>query len=131
MNTVKESKELSIYLNKIDETYGKVTILENGISNGRLIEIFGDESSEKTKLTLLVIAEAQKKGGIATFIDTTNSFDIDFAKSLGIDAENLIMSKLISEEEGIEAAKNFINCGVFDIIIIKSISELNISPTNQ
>lgn len=132
METISEVMEFSRWLNKINETYGKITVLENGLADGRLIEIFGDESSEKTKTTLLTIAEAQKKKGVAAFVDITNSFDMDFAKSLGVDTENLIMSKHISEEEGIEVAENLIACGAIDIVVVRSISELNIkvNPTN-
>lgn len=132
METINEVMEFSRWLNKIDETYGKVTVLENGLADGRLIEIFGDESLQKTKLTLLAIAEAQKKGGIAAFVDVTNSFDVDFAKSLGVDTENLIISKQISEEEGIEIAENFIACGAIDIVVVRSVSKLQIkiNPLN-
>lgn len=126
MNTVKKIMDFSSALNKIDETYGKITVLDNGIASGRLIEIFGDESSQKIKLTLIAIAEVQIAGGIAAFIDVKHDFDRNYAEELGVDIENLIISQPDNDNEALEVSDNLIRCGAIDIVVVGSTSQLTI-----
>jgi recombination protein RecA len=95
-----------------------------GYPKGRVIEIYGPESSGKTTLTLHAIAEAQKKGGIAAFIDAEHAFDRYYAASLGVDIENLIISQPDNGEQALEIADNLIRSGAIDIIIIDSVAAL-------
>jgi recombination protein RecA len=149
----KESKEklqaLKLTIDRIEKTYGKGTIMRLGDSavetidviptgsitldlalgiggypRGRIIEIFGPESSGKTTLTLHAIAEAQRKGGIAAFIDAEHAFDRFYAEKLGIDTENLLISQPDNGEQALEIADNLIRSGAIDIIIIDSVAAL-------
>jgi len=95
-----------------------------GYPKGRVIEIYGPESSGKTTLTLHAIAEAQKKGGIAAFIDAEHAFDRYYAEKLGVDIENLIISQPDNGEQALEIADNLIRSGAIDIIIIDSVAAL-------
>jgi recombination protein RecA len=95
-----------------------------GLPRGRVIEIYGPESSGKTTLTLHAIAEAQKKGGIAAFIDAEHAFDRFYAEKLGIDVDNLIISQPDYGEQGLEIAENLIRSGAIDIIVIDSVAAL-------
>ena len=96
----------------------------NGYPKGRIIEIFGPESSGKTTLTLHAIAEAQKAGGIAAFIDAEHAFDRNYAEKLGVDIENLIISQPDNGEQALEIAENLIRSGAIDIVVIDSVAAL-------
>ncbi|OAD91140.1 recombinase RecA [Aequorivita soesokkakensis] len=151
MSTEKDAKlkALKLTLDKLDKTYGKGTVMKMGDSavedvdviptgslgldvalgvggypRGRVIEIYGPESSGKTTLTLHAIAEAQKKGGIAAFIDAEHAFDRGYAEKLGVDIENLIISQPDNGEQALEIADNLIRSGAIDIVIIDSVAAL-------
>ena len=142
-------KALKLTLDKLDKTYGKGTVMKMGDSaiqeveviptgslgldialgvggypRGRIIEIYGPESSGKTTLTLHAIAEAQKNGGIAAFIDAEHAFDRYYAEKLGVDIENLIISQPDNGEQALEIADNLIRSGAIDIIIVDSVAAL-------
>jgi recombination protein RecA len=95
-----------------------------GYPKGRVVEIYGPESSGKTTLTLHAIAEAQKKGGIAAFIDAEHAFDRYYAEDLGVDVENLIISQPDHGEQALEITDNLIRSGAIDIIVIDSVAAL-------
>jgi recombination protein RecA len=142
-------KALALTMEKIDKTYGKGTIMKlgdapiidvesistgsigidlalgvGGLPKGRVIEIFGPESSGKTTLTLHAIAEAQKKGGIAAFIDAEHAFDRFYAKKLGVDIDNLLISQPDCGEQALEIADNLIRSAAIDILVIDSVAAL-------
>lgn len=142
-------KALKLTLDKMDKTYGKGTVMKmsdqsvvnvdaipsgslgldlalgvGGYPRGRVIEIYGPESSGKTTLTLHAIAEAQKAGGIAAFIDAEHAFDRTYAEKLGIDLENLIISQPDNGEQALEIADNLIRSGAIDIIVVDSVAAL-------
>mgnify|MGYP001132524409 CR=1 FL=1 len=142
-------KALQLTLDKLDKSYGKGTVMKmgdvaiedidaissgslgldlalgvGGYPRGRVIEIYGPESSGKTTLTLHAIAEAQKAGGIAAFIDAEHAFDRFYAKNLGIDVDNLIISQPDHGEQALEIADNLISSGAIDIIVIDSVAAL-------
>jgi recombination protein RecA len=142
-------KALQLTLDKLDKAYGKGTVMKmgdvalddveaistgslgldlalgvGGYPRGRVIEIYGPESSGKTTLTLHAIAEAQKAGGIAAFIDAEHAFDRFYAKNLGIDIDNLIISQPDYGEQALEIADNLISSGAIDIIVIDSVAAL-------
>ncbi len=142
-------KALKLTLDKMDKTYGKGTVMKmsdqsvsdieaistgslglnvalgvGGYPRGRVIEIYGPESSGKTTLTLHAIAEAQKAGGIAAFIDAEHAFDRYYAENLGVDLENLIISQPDNGEQALEIADNLIRSGAIDIIVIDSVAAL-------
>jgi len=153
MSTDKEKdaklKALKLTLDKLDKTYGKGTVMKmgdravqevdvistgslgldvalgvGGYPRGRVVEIYGPESSGKTTLTLHAIAEAQKKGGIAAFIDAEHAFDRYYAEKLGVDIENLIISQPDNGEQALEIADNLIRSGAIDIIVVDSVAAL-------
>jgi len=151
MSNDKEAKlkALKLTLDKLDKTYGKGTVMKmgdaavqeveviptgslgldvalgvGGYPRGRVIEIYGPESSGKTTLTLHAIAEAQKNGGIAAFIDAEHAFDRHYAEKLGVDIENLIISQPDNGEQALEIADNLIRSGAIDIIIVDSVAAL-------
>ena len=151
MSTEKEAKlkALKLTLDKLDKTYGKGTVMKmgdvvvqevdtiptgslgldlalgvGGYPRGRVVEIYGPESSGKTTLTLHAIAEAQKKGGIAAFIDAEHAFDRTYAENLGVDIENLIISQPDNGEQALEITDNLIRSGAIDIIVIDSVAAL-------
>jgi len=95
-----------------------------GIPRGRIIEIFGVESSGKTTLALHVIAEAQKRGGVAVFIDAEHALDPKYAKALGVDVENLYISQPDYGEQALEIAESLINSGAVDVIVVDSVAAL-------
>ena len=95
-----------------------------GYPKGRVVEIYGPESSGKTTLTLHAIAECQKKGGIAAFIDAEHAFDRFYAENLGVDIENLIISQPDHAEQALEIADNLIRSGAIDMVIIDSVAAL-------
>src|ERR1700744_4711837 len=95
-----------------------------GLPKGRVIEIYGPESSGKTTLAIHAIAESQKAGGIAAFIDAEHAFDRFYAKKLGVDVENLLISQPDNGEQALEIADNLIRSGAIDILVIDSVAAL-------
>ncbi len=95
-----------------------------GLPKGRIIEIYGPESSGKTTLALHVIAESQRKGGIAAFIDADQAFDRFYAAKLGVDVENLLISQPDYGEQALEIAENLIRSGAIDVIVVDSVAAL-------
>jgi recombination protein RecA len=95
-----------------------------GFPRGRVVEIFGPESSGKTTLTLHVIAEAQKAGGFAAFIDAEHALDPTYAKALGVDIDNLIVSQPDSGEQALEIASALAGSGNIDLVVIDSVAAL-------
>jgi recombination protein RecA len=150
MSDAKEKlKALQLTIDKLEKTYGKGTIMKlsdervvdipaiptgslgldialgiGGIPRGRVIEIYGPESSGKTTLTMHMIAEAQKRGGLAAFIDAEHAFDKNYAEKLGIDTENLLISQPDNGEQALEIADHLIRSGAIDIIVIDSVAAL-------
>lgn len=142
-------KALQLTLDKLEKTYGKGTVMKlsdntvqdiptistgslgldmalgvGGIPRGRVIEIYGPESSGKTTLSMHCIAEAQKAGGLAAFIDAEHAFDKAYAEKLGIDTENLLISQPDNGEQALEIAEHLIRSGAIDIIVIDSVAAL-------
>jgi len=95
-----------------------------GLPRGRVIEIFGPEASGKTTLTLHIIAEAQKKGGMAAFIDAEHALDPYYAKKIGVDIDNLLISQPDSGEQALEITEKLVRSGAVDIIVIDSVAAL-------
>ena len=151
MSAEKEAKlkALKLTLDKLDKTYGKGAVMKMGDSvvedvevipsgslgldialgvggypRGRVIEIYGPESSGKTTLSLHAIAEAQKAGGIAAFIDAEHAFDRYYAQNLGVDIDNLIISQPDHGEQALEIADNLIRSGAIDMVVIDSVAAL-------
>jgi len=144
-----KQKALQLTLDKLDKTYGKGSVMRLGDSaieevesissgslgldialgvggypTGRVIEIYGPESSGKTTLTLHAIAECQKKGGVAAFIDAEHAFDRFYAEKLGVDIQELIISQPDNGEQALEIADNLIRSGAVDIVVIDSVAAL-------
>jgi recombination protein RecA len=142
-------KALQLTLDKLEKTYGKGSVMKlgdsaveqveviptgsltldlalgiGGLPKGRIIEIYGPESSGKTTLSIHAIAEAQKTGGIAAFIDAEHAFDRVYAQKLGVDIENLLISQPDNGEQALEIAENLIRSGAIDIIVIDSVAAL-------
>ena len=142
-------KALKLTLDKLDKTYGKgagmkmgdsivqdvevipsgslgldIALGVGGYPRGRVIEIYGPESSGKTTLTLHAMAEAQKNGGIAAFIDAEHAFDRFYAQKLGVDIDNLIISQPDNGEQALEITDNLIRSGAIDIVVIDSVAAL-------
>ena len=142
-------KALQLTIDKLDKTYGKGTVMKlsdnkvvdvpaistgslgldialgvGGLPRGRVIEIYGPESSGKTTLTMHAIAEAQRAGGLAAFIDAEHAFDKIYAEKLGIDTENLLISQPDNGEQALEIADHLIRSGAIDIIVIDSVAAL-------
>lgn len=142
-------KALALTLEKLDKNYGKGTVMKldsskvqdvevistgslgldialgvGGLPKGRVVEIYGPESSGKTTLTMHCIAEAQKKGGIAAFIDAEHAFDPVYARKLGIDTANLLIAQPDNGEQALEIADQLISSGAIDIIVIDSVAAL-------
>ncbi len=142
-------KALQVTLDKMEKTYGKGAIMRlgsgaveqveviptgsltldialgiGGFPKGRIVEIYGPESSGKTTLAIHAIAEVQKMGGIAAIIDAEHAFDQMYAKKLGVDIENLLISQPDNGEQGLEIADNLIRSGAIDLIIIDSVAAL-------
>jgi recombination protein RecA len=95
-----------------------------GVPRGRMVEIFGPESSGKTTLSLHIIAEAQKTGGLAAFIDAEHALDAEYAKKLGVDIDNLLVSQPDSGEQALEIAEMLVRSGAIDVIVIDSVAAL-------
>lgn len=142
-------KALSLAVDKLEKTYGKGTVMKlgdqqvvnveaistgslgldialgiGGLPKGRVVEIYGPESSGKTTLAIHAIAECQKKGGIAAFIDAEHAFDKTYAEALGVDTENLLISQPDNGEQALEIAEHLIRSGAIDIIVIDSVAAL-------
>lgn len=143
-------KALQATIDKIEKDYGKGTIMKladqpqwdehqvipsgsialdhalgiGGYPKGRIIEIYGPESSGKTTLAIHAIAQAQKQGGIAAMIDAEHAFDRSYAKALGVDLESLLISQPDNGEQALEIADNLIRSGAIDIIVIDSVAAL-------
>jgi len=98
--------------------------LGGGMPKGRIIEIFGPESSGKTTLSLHVVAECQKKGGLAAFIDAEHAFDPEYAKKIGVDTENLLISQPDNGEQALDITETLVRSGAVDIIVIDSVAAL-------
>lgn len=149
MSNSDKLKALQLTLDKLEKSYGKGTIMKlgdkaveaveaistgsigldvalgiGGLPKGRIIEIYGPESSGKTTLAIHAIAECQKKGGIAAFIDAEHAFDKFYAQKLGVDIENLLISQPDNGEQALEIADNLIRSGAIDIIVIDSVAAL-------
>ena len=148
-NNKEKLKALQLTIDKLEKAYGKGTVMKlndqkvmdvpaistgslgldialgiGGIPRGRVTEIYGPESSGKTTLTMHCIAEAQKKGGLAAFIDAEHAFDKSYAEKLGIDTENLLISQPDNGEQALEIAEHLIRSGAIDIIVIDSVAAL-------
>lgn len=149
-STVNEKqKALQLTLDKLEKSYGKGVVMKmgdqrvvnvdvipsgslgldialgiGGFPRGRVIEIYGPESSGKTTIAMHAIAEAQKKGGLAAFIDAEHAFDKTYAENLGIDTANLLISQPDNGEQALEIADNLIRSGAIDIIVIDSVAAL-------
>lgn len=142
-------KALQLTMDKLDKTYGKGSVMKlgdaaiedievipsgsltldlalgvGGYPKGRVIEIYGPESSGKTTLTIHAIAEVQKQGGIAAFIDAEHAFDQLYARNLGVNTNDLIISQPDNGEQALEIADNLIRSGAIDLIVIDSVAAL-------
>jgi len=95
-----------------------------GIPRGRITEVYGPESSGKTTLCLHVVANAQKAGGVAAFIDAEHALDIDYAKKLGVDVENLLVSQPDTGEQALEICEILVRSGAVDVVVIDSVAAL-------
>ncbi|MGI4727658.1 MAG: recombinase RecA [Janthinobacterium lividum] len=148
-NSTDKLKALQLTLDKLEKSYGKGTVMKlgdttiepiefiptgsigldialgiGGLPKGRVVEIYGPESSGKTTLAIHAIAESQKRGGIAAFIDAEHAFDRIYAQKLGVDIENLLISQPDNGEQALEIADNLIRSGAIDIIVIDSVAAL-------
>ncbi|ABW19085.1 recombinase RecA [Alkaliphilus oremlandii] len=146
---MEKKKALDMALSQIEKQFGKGSIMKlgedaklnlesvstgsigldvalgiGGIPKGRIIEIYGPESSGKTTVSLHVIAETQKRGGIAAFIDAEHALDPSYAKNLGVDIENLIVSQPDTGEQALEIAEALVRSGAVDIIVVDSVAAL-------
>ncbi len=142
-------KALEITLGKLEKSYGKGVVMKlgdkvvekidaipsgsmgldlalgvGGYPRGRVVEIYGPESSGKTTLTIHAIAEVQKQGGIAAFIDAEHAFDSAYAKTLGVDIDNLLISQPDNGEQALEIADHLISSGAVDLVVIDSVAAL-------
>jgi len=142
-------KALELTLGKLEKSYGKGVVMKlgdrvvedieaiptgsigldlalgiGGYPRGRVIEIYGPESSGKTTLTIHAIAEVQKQGGIAAFIDAEHAFDSAYAKNLGVDVDNLYISQPDNGEQALEIADHLISSGAVDLVVIDSVAAL-------
>lgn len=142
-------KALQLTIDKLEKTYGKGTVMKmsdksiepmealptgslgldivlgiGGLPKGRIIEIYGPESSGKTTLSMHAIAECQRRGGMAAFVDAEHAFDKNYAEKLGIDVDNLLISQPDDGEQALEIADALIRSGAIDIIVIDSVAAL-------
>lgn len=142
-------KALQLTMDKLEKTYGKGTVMKlgdepieqtevipsgslsldialgvGGYPKGRIVEIYGPESSGKTTLAIHAIAEAQKKGGICAIIDAEHAFDKFYAEKLGVDTENLLISQPDNGEQALEIADNLIRSGAIDLLVVDSVAAL-------
>ena len=149
MSNAEKLKALKLTMDKIDKDFGKGSVMMmnerpiteqgvistgsigldvalgiGGLPKGRVIEIYGPESSGKTTLATHIIAEAQKKGGICAFIDAEHAFDSNYAKKLGVDIDNLLISQPDYGEQALEIADRLILSGALDVVVIDSVAAL-------
>jgi recombination protein RecA len=142
-------KALKLTMDKLEKTYGKGTVMKlgdnnvepidviptgsltldmalgvNGLPKGRVVEVYGPESSGKTTLAIHAIAEVQKQGGIAAIVDAEHAFDQFYAKNLGVDVENLLISQPDNGEQALEIADNLIRSGAVDLLVVDSVAAL-------
>ncbi len=142
-------KALQLTVDRLEKTYGKGTVMRlgdkqvvqvetiptgslgldialgvQGFPKGRVVEIYGPESSGKTTLAIHAIAEAQKKGGIAAFVDAEHAFDRFYAEKLGVDVDNLLIAQPDNGEQALEITENLIRSGAIDIIVVDSVAAL-------
>jgi recombination protein RecA len=142
-------KALELTLGKLEKSYGKGVVMKlgdkvvedidaiptgsvgldtvlgvGGYPRGRVVEIYGPESSGKTTLTIHAIAEVQKQGGIAAFIDAEHAFDASYAANLGVDTDNLLISQPDNGEQALEIADHLISSGAVDLVVIDSVAAL-------
>jgi recombination protein RecA len=146
---IEKLKALQLTMDKLDKTFGKGSVMKlgdsaieeveviptgsitldlalgvNGFPKGRIVEIYGPESSGKTTLAIHAIAECQKNGGIAAIIDAEHAFDQFYAKKLGVDIDNLLISQPDNGEQALEIADNLIRSGAIDLIVVDSVAAL-------
>ena len=95
-----------------------------GVPRGRVIEVFGPESSGKTTITLQIIAEAQRNGGLAAFVDAEHALDPGYAKKLGVDVDNLLVSQPDSGEQALEITEALVRSGAIDVLVVDSVAAL-------
>jgi recombination protein RecA len=150
MDEKERSRALELALSQIEKQFGKGSILRlgskdaivpvavistgsisldaalgvGGLPRGRVIEVFGPESSGKTTIALQVIAEAQKKGGIAAFIDVEHALDPAYAKKLGVDIDNLLVSQPDYGEQALEITNHLTASGQIDVLVVDSVAAL-------
>ncbi len=149
MSNTDKLKALKLTIDKIDKDYGKGSVMMmnekstgpmevistgsigldaalgvGGVPRGRVIEIYGPESSGKTTIAIHIIAEAQKKGGICAIIDAEHAFDSSYAKRLGVDVDNLLISQPDYGEQALEIADRLILSGALDVVVIDSVAAL-------
>jgi recombination protein RecA len=149
MSNAEKLKALKLTIDKIDKDFGKGSVMMmnekstepmevistgsigldvalgiGGLPRGRVIEIYGPESSGKTTIATHVIAEAQKKGGMCAFIDAEHAFDSNYAKKLGVDVDNLLISQPDYGEQALEIADRLILSGALDVVVIDSVAAL-------
>ena len=150
MDNSEKAKALDIAISQIEKEFGKGAVMKlgesstdlsigaiptgslsldvalgiGGIPRGRIVEIYGSESSGKTTLTLHMIAQAQKLGGIAGFIDAEHALDPEYAKNIGVDVDNLYISQPDSGEQALEIAETMVRSGALDIVVIDSVAAL-------
>ena len=142
-------KALQLTMDRLDKTYGKGTVMKlgdevvekvdvipsgslnldlalgiGGYPKGRIVEIYGPESSGKTTLAIHAIAECQKQGGICAIVDAEHAFDKFYAENLGVDTENLLISQPDNGEQALEIADNLIRSGAIDLLVIDSVAAL-------
>lgn len=147
--TTEKQRALQLTLDKLEKSYGKNIVMKlsdthfhnvdavstgslgldmalgcGGFPRGRVVEIYGPESSGKTTLAMHTVAEAQRKGGIAAFIDAEHAFDKDYAQRLGIDVENLLISQPDDGEQALEITDHLIRSGAIDVIVVDSVAAL-------
>jgi RecA protein len=144
-----KKKALDLTISQIEKQFGKGSIMKlgeaskldldyistgsldldialgiGGVPRGRIIEIYGPESSGKTTIALHIIAEAQKEGGIAAFIDAEHALDPNYAKKLGVDIDNLIISQPDTGEQALEITEALVRSGAIDVVVIDSVAAL-------
>ena len=147
-NKENKLKSLDVALSQIEKSFGKGSIMKlgenkramietistgsislnialgGGIPKGRICEIYGPESSGKTTLTLHAIAECQRKGGIAAFIDAEHALDPEYAKKIGVDIDNLLVSQPDSGEQALEIVETLVRSNAVDLIVVDSVAAL-------
>ena len=150
MNQDEKNKALEAALSQIDKQFGKGTVMRlgdsannmevsviptgamnldialglGGIPKGRIVEIYGPESSGKTTVTLHMISEVQKSGGIAGFVDAEHALDPVYAKNIGVDIDNLYVSQPDSGEQALEIVETMVRSGALDIVVVDSVAAL-------